>query len=58
MEGRQIGDIERVMHQILGGWDVDLVGVVVDALEHFERAVPTRSKLGLSFIREAVFAKV
>ena len=23
------------MYQVLGCWDVDLVGVVVDALEHF-----------------------
>ena len=58
MESRQVGDIERVMYQALGGWDVDLVGIFVDVLEHFERDIPTRSKLGLSFIREAVFAKV
>ena len=46
------------MHQVLGGWDIDLVGVVVDALEHFERFGTAWGKLGFSFIWEMVLAEV
>ena len=46
------------MHQVFGVGDVDLVGIVVDALDKLERSISTRVKLGLPCIRKAIFAKV
>jgi hypothetical protein len=46
------------MDQVLGVGDVDLVSIVIDALENLEGAVSSRVKLGLPCIRKAIFAKM
>ena len=58
MVGREIFDVEDVTHVVLVTWDVDLVGVVVVAIDHLEGSIHAWSKFGLAFDGEAVLAMV
>ena len=54
----EIGDVEDVTHVVLVAWEIDLVGVVVAAFEHFKGSIRLWSKFGLAFVGEAVLVKV
>ena len=56
--GREILDVEDIAHVVLVARYVNLVCIVVVALDHLERSVDSREKFGLAFIGVAVLAKV
>ena len=49
----EVGDVECVAHHVLGCWNVDDVGVIVDALEDIEGSMSARLQLGVLFFRES-----
>jgi hypothetical protein len=42
MKGGKILDVESVAHEVLGCWNVDDIGVVIDALENLVGAITSR----------------
>ena len=58
MAGREILDVEDITHVVLVVQYVDLVCIVVVALDHLEGSVDSRLELGLAFVGEAVLPKV
>ena len=54
MVGREVLDIEDVVHGVLVAWDVDIVGVVVVACKHLEWSIRAYSKFGLAFLGKVV----
>ena len=57
MEGRYVIDVEGVMDEVLGLWHVELVGIVVDALDDLKRSVTSGLELGVAFLRERSLRK-
>ena len=54
----QVFDVECIMDQVFGVGDVNLICVVVDALEDLEGTISSWMKLGLSGLQESVLAEV
>ena len=46
------------MHRVLVLGKIELVGIVVDALEDLEGTIPSWLELGVSFVGEAIFAEM
>jgi hypothetical protein len=58
MKGGEILDVESVAHKVLGGWNVDDVCVVVDALENLEGAIMPWLEFGISVMWEPILAQM
>ena len=56
MEWREIIDVEGGMHRVLVIGEVELVCIVVDALDDLEGAITSWLELGVTFVGEAIFA--
>ena len=46
------------MDGVLVLWKVELVSIVVDALDNLERSITSRLELGVSFVGEAIFSEM
>jgi hypothetical protein len=58
MKGGEILDVESIAHEVLGCWNVDDVGVVVDALENLVGAITSRLEFGISFMWKTILAQM
>jgi hypothetical protein len=58
MKGGKILDVESVAHEVLRCWNVDDVGIVVDALENLVGAITSRLEFGISFMWKMILAQM
>jgi hypothetical protein len=58
MKGGEILDVESVAHKVLGGWNIDDICAIVDALENLEGAITSWLEVGISVMWEPILAQM